>query len=367
MGNVGGVRMDKDAVYIDLHRLNYSKPETLEVSARRGEDIPILDVDPRTPAGILRQMQDIKTSIDSKMKMSELQIFKGTKMVRAEDAVKQTDVDGTEENDEDDDYNHDDNANRAEDDDDGSDEDSADDGNDGNAEDENSDGPEDEDLEELETEGDAAGAFYEAEYDDEEAEPTEKEVEDEVKPQATNHATMEVEASDLDGQTKWKVGLAQKAAEAFMKRQNSNVRVDKIAFATTSELPHSQVNLMELVYGKESSALLNPRLKDTEEEDSDADDDNLLQFAGADNGLDDDFLTFKRVDIDEGINNVDCTRFGLIVVSMYFVQQATVPRFNNPLPVERVQQWLTKGEDCLVERIRNKFVTGDWSSQVQVW
>ena len=88
LSNVGAVSFDKDAVYIDIGRANYTKKENLALG-KEDEDLNDSDSEDEReynadePAGLLKSLQDIKSGVDEKMEQSTLRIFKGSKAVRA--------------------------------------------------------------------------------------------------------------------------------------------------------------------------------------------------------------------------------------------------------------------------------------------
>ncbi|KAL9178696.1 hypothetical protein ACHAXT_003827 [Thalassiosira profunda] len=92
LSNVGAVSFDKDAVYIDIGRANYTKKEHLDLprtendekeegdeSSSSSED----EYDADAPAGLLKSLQDVQEGVDQKMKYSSLKLFKGSKAVKA--------------------------------------------------------------------------------------------------------------------------------------------------------------------------------------------------------------------------------------------------------------------------------------------
>ena len=111
LSNVGAVSFDKDAVYIDIGRVNYTKKENLDRrSAKAGEDDDDesgdesssdeseAHYDADAPAGLLRDLQDLGAGVDEKMQKSSLRLFKGSKAVVA----------GSDDDDDDDDDDEDD-------------------------------------------------------------------------------------------------------------------------------------------------------------------------------------------------------------------------------------------------------------------
>ena len=89
LSNVGAVSFDKDAVYIDIGRANYTKKENLALEKEEEEDSNDSDsedereCDADEPAGLLKSLQDVKSGVDEKMEQATLRIFKGSKAVRA--------------------------------------------------------------------------------------------------------------------------------------------------------------------------------------------------------------------------------------------------------------------------------------------
>eukprot|EP00586_Coscinodiscus_wailesii_P016518 CAMPEP_0172497150 /NCGR_PEP_ID=MMETSP1066-20121228/96033_1 /TAXON_ID=671091 /ORGANISM="Coscinodiscus wailesii, Strain CCMP2513" /LENGTH=185 /DNA_ID=CAMNT_0013269769 /DNA_START=486 /DNA_END=1040 /DNA_ORIENTATION=+ len=84
LSNVGAVTYDKDAVYIDIGKVNYTKKEHLQ-TVENAEDVEDIEVDPNTPAGLLKELQDVKEGVDEKMKDMGLTIFEGGDEVMADD------------------------------------------------------------------------------------------------------------------------------------------------------------------------------------------------------------------------------------------------------------------------------------------
>ena len=73
---------DKDAVYIDIGRVNYTKKDDLAQGDQAGIIEP--EYDPDEPAGMLKGLQDVDDGVDEKIKHSTLRLFKGSKAVPAE-------------------------------------------------------------------------------------------------------------------------------------------------------------------------------------------------------------------------------------------------------------------------------------------
>ena len=92
LSNVGNVMVDKDAVYVEVGKGNYTKRENILPADRERRGVEGEEggggfeegmYDPNSPAGMLKSLQDVKASIGDKMKESKLRIFKSRKAVRA--------------------------------------------------------------------------------------------------------------------------------------------------------------------------------------------------------------------------------------------------------------------------------------------
>mmetsp|Transcript_10405 Transcript_10405/g.25161 ORF Transcript_10405/g.25161 Transcript_10405/m.25161 type:complete len:841 (+) Transcript_10405:315-2837(+) len=80
LSNVGAVSFDKDAIYIDIGRSNYTKKQEFE-----GDNNEVSDdeIDPEEPAGMLKGLQDIDGAVDEKMDRSALRLYRGSKAIEA--------------------------------------------------------------------------------------------------------------------------------------------------------------------------------------------------------------------------------------------------------------------------------------------
>eukprot|EP00520_Triparma_pacifica_P003567 CAMPEP_0118637182 /NCGR_PEP_ID=MMETSP0785-20121206/3017_1 /TAXON_ID=91992 /ORGANISM="Bolidomonas pacifica, Strain CCMP 1866" /LENGTH=512 /DNA_ID=CAMNT_0006528353 /DNA_START=150 /DNA_END=1685 /DNA_ORIENTATION=+ len=100
LSNVGNVMVDKDAVYVEVGKGNFTKRENIlpadrerlaDGNAEDGSEGGNTDYDgfeegeydPNSPAGMLKSLQDVKSSIGDKMKESKLRIFRGGKAIKA--------------------------------------------------------------------------------------------------------------------------------------------------------------------------------------------------------------------------------------------------------------------------------------------
>jgi ribosome biogenesis protein BMS1 len=85
MANVGRVRIDKDGTYIELHDVHYTKPEYLDMSGQSKSASGAHQEG--TPASLLRNMQDLGSGVDDKLRDAELSLFLGSKGVRSSDVI----------------------------------------------------------------------------------------------------------------------------------------------------------------------------------------------------------------------------------------------------------------------------------------
>ena len=293
--NVGSVRIDRDAVYVDIGKVNYTKKEMIDAATRNqqltgtstsinstGKKLNATDVDdqfhepeldPNSPAGLLKSLQDVKSGVDEKMGRSTMQLFKNSRAVTAgSDDDDATSSDSGSDND-----------------DDGGDYDS--DENDGKDESNPFAGMRDH------------YANYDEDNDDDDDDDDD---------------------GDSDGSDgpHWKQGMAQKAAEAFLSREES------------------RMNLQELVYGKPTTTANNNLDDNQGDSNSDSDSDSSTEFFRIKNSLknttsanDDDDTDDEPAD---GHDN-----------------DTSKPASSN-------------FDSSLIESLRNKFVTGDWSAANKV-
>jgi GTP-binding protein required for 40S ribosome biogenesis len=311
LSNVGAVSFDKDAVYIDIGRVNYAKKENLALAGQDGEQVSEdseSDGDD-APASLLKNLQDVKSGVDEKMRKSSLRIFESSKAVNAGSSESESDSDS----DEDESskrmsrvaieelvkpFRHhtetDDSSNCTETDD--SLGESTDEESESNSSDESSD----------DSEGDEG--FSEDEEDAENEEGT----------------------SNGDGVSAlWKTNLAQRAAEAYVGRELSFV------------------NLQELIYGKMKSAIIS----DEEDGAHDSDGEN-------ESDSDDEFFKLRKPDLEKtasgtsnSVSQSDAQLLG---------EADSSRRIGEDSKDFDVSPWIEEGTDSLIESIRNKFVTGDW-------
>jgi ribosome biogenesis protein BMS1 len=225
LSNVGVVTFDKDAVYIDIGRVNYTKKENLALTARRNQqgdevvdeddeddndgsdkddDEPQYDAD--TPAGLLKSLQDVEHGVDEKMDKSKLRIFKGSKAVHGNLAENS----GDDEDDFVDDNDDDDDDDKSE-----SDSDSSNDDNKNATQAADHAGPS--------RRRRAVDAMNE---DDDESSDSDSEQEEDGKKAATS-ATATASS--------WKTGIAERAKQSFLDRQSSAINLQELVYGAAAD------------------------------------------------------------------------------------------------------------------------------------
>jgi len=307
LSNVGAVSFDRDAVYIDIGRANFTKKENLALDDRAKEadeenrdDEPEYDSD--APAGLLKSLQDVGAGVDEKMKSSSLRLFKGSKAVQhfelSDDeeeervvlprirrpAENQTnEVQGDESDDESDD--------------DSSQNDSDDDSDDDDDDDDSDSGSDDD------SQIDAASRMQ---MDD-----------------GSRESDVDEENDGPAGS--WRDGIAERAKESFLQRQSESV------------------NLQDLIYGVPKKAEQQQVVEDEPSDDED-DDDNFFQLKKS-------RASTRDPTIPGG---------GQGSSQMSLLAEDDASRTFETLDLS---PWLEKGDDCLVESLRDKFVTGNWGKK----
>jgi len=333
LANVGVVSFDNDAVYIDIGKVNYTKSEHLALTDRTVEDAPAAEkVDPSAPAGMLRSLQDFDEDMEVRKKDASLRIFRGSRPVANADfeegEVATSDDSGSDTE----------NGDNIEDDKDlDIDENSNDNGtverNNNNTSDQvrvrrrmgDTFGPKesDESIDSEESNDDEDGS------EDSESEDDSRDVEqsDSSDPVDDDDDYEEKEEKTVS----WKTGLASRAAASFRERQAAIM------------------NLQELVYGTDATMVT----EDEVDEDEGASDDD-----------DDEFFKVKKPRsagmTSASISGESGTKMSAIELSeddsSRMLPGGAVSAFN-------IDAWLEEGEDCLIESIRDRFVTGKWDKK----
>jgi len=315
LSNVGAVSFDKDAVYIDIGQANFTKKENLanientkddgnqDDDEKEEESESDSDEDQDAPASLLKNLQDVQSGVDEKMKNSSLRIFKSSTAVRAEDSDDSSDDDV-------DDFEKEKERQKSR-----------------------------EAIEKLtmpfrqkaslnqgeeESDSDDLSSSDDGESDDSDSvDDSDDDNDSESENEGTNTTEGE-ESSAL-----WKKNLAERAAEAYMGRELN------------------YINLQELVYGKANSNIISDDENDQQTNDNDSDsDDEFFKIRKAAN---------KKSDMLHSDNNDHVSSHLLDEEDSSKLVREGMHEFDTSV-------WLDEGEDCLLESIRDKFVTGNWDN-----
>ena len=348
LSNVGAVTFDKDAVYIDIGRANYTKKENLSIPESNRNNI--IDEDDEKmedeesdeeygkdqPGELLKSLQDVKNSVDEKMTNSTLRIFKKSKaMINSNDEEKKFENGDDERTDIDAlvkpfrrkwDVNESESESEN-----GSDEESNDDDETSNSE-VSSDSDEDDD--------EHSKTHYSS---NSESSSNESENED----------NNESRTNNVDTNALWKKNLAQKAAESYLGRQSSHFSLHEYIYGIERNHTHVVSDDEE----KEE--------KDSENEDSD--------------DSDDDFFTLRKKATSTKNNPRSSTQGSSQHVKINDMPSIELPEDDSSrtftsrqnkndssqassTPTFDVSVWQEEGEGSLLESLRDKFVTGNWNS-----
>ena len=325
LSNVGAVSFDKDAVYIDLPRVNYTKKENLALPERdngssaddandgeNSDSEPEYDMD--TPAGLLKSLQDVQSGVDEKMQKSSLRIFKGSKPVVApEDDSSSSDGD-SDSDDEDDSSNSGDE--------DGPDADRSPDSPrrpcgaqpsvlaDGDSDDDDDDDDDDDSKNSEEEDDSDSDSDSDSENDGESSDVGESD-------------------KEVSGAAHWKLGIAERAKRSFLEREASNV------------------NLQEMIYGAPASTVVT-EVDESADKDGDSSDE------------DDEFFKPKRPSSHSANAKNELGRAENLP-SMSLGENDSSRSF--AATSVDVTPWLEEGEDSLLESLRARFVTGNWGNK----
>lgn len=345
---MGAVSFDKDAVYIDIGRANYTKKENLDLprSENADDDEDKEDDDKSTsseekeeydsdaPAGLLKSLQDVKEGVDQKMKYSSLRLFKGSKAVKAghkgiddeEEALaaamkKQRrpaqDV-----------YELADSFRRR------FDEEEEGSGSDGSGSDSESSSSNSDDSDSEE--GEDMNNKNEDEEEDESQSGSDND--------SNGSSSSEEEHKEDNANKAWKTNIAQEAAMNYLRRERSFT------------------NLQQLVYGTPvNSNLISDEEKAQDESDNEGSD-------GDSSDSDDDFFKLRNKSKKSSSSKAAGSEgLGASSTPLSTIQlgendsSRMIPNGQSDMAYD-MNAWLEEGEGCLIESIRNKFVTGNWDS-----
>ena len=317
-------------MYIDIGRVNYTKKENLEILERKpkkqrdgfedesGDDddgsddenseFDEPDFDPEEPAGLLKSLQDVENGVDEKMKNSSLRLFKGSKPVMA----------GSDDDDDDDSDSDDEGrgGRRAANDtwDDGWDDDDGDD--------------DDEDMDSSDDDADDSSS-----EDDDSSSSDDDSSDDDDDDDGPNNQKTPLPKGDM----------ARRAATSFLARQAENVNLQELIYGTSSSLAAAVVS-------DEDDNTTGKVGRSKNDEDSDDEDDDFFKVRkSASAGMTKGAGEIGKHQMATALGEEDSSRL-----------------FSNDNDDEvDVTEWLEDGEDCLLESIRDKFVTGDWGGEGQ--
>lgn len=312
LSNVGAVSFDKDAVYIDIGKANYTKKENLAITEEGVEGNTEIDSESESdndePVSLLRNLQDVKAGVDEKLKKSSLRLFKGSEAVQA-DSDEESDFDVVSEN--------------------------------------RMTSREIEDLalpfRQRNTEqSDESSSSSEDEHDSSEYESDDSESMDEEHSDDESMSDSSGDDNEFDNDdqrepssARWKTNLAQRAAEAYLGRHLSHV------------------NLQELIYGKSPSNIV-------------SDEDNGVNVEGTteggnDSDSDEEFFKIRK---ETSQNQHDAKVSDARQTDAQLLGEEDSSRMINGEDfVFDVSEWLQTGDECLVESIRDQFVTGNWAGK----
>jgi len=334
LSNVGAVSFDKDAVYIDVGRVNYTKKENLELTERNGEndnseeeDIDEPDYDSDAPATLLKGLQDLSSGVDEKMDRSSLRIFKGSQAVQMEsDSESDSEDSDQEEENKESGLSLKDQASglaqqiprRSADNlrDHGSDDDKSvsDNDTDRDSDSESEDSDEDNGKDNDNTnDDDAAESVSDSDTDS---------GDDDEEDNAQAHAE--------EKYASWKANMPERAVASFLERKSASA------------------NLQELIYGSNGTSVV----PDDEEEEAEREGDES-------DSSDDEFFKLKKQKDKKRIRGEPGKVLEPTALSEDDSARLAPGQASSGFDMN---VWLEEGDDCLLESIRDRFVTGKWDT-----
>ena len=308
LSNVGAVSFDKDAVYIDIGRANYTKKEDIADGDKDDDDREEPEYDPNEPAGMLKGLQDVDSGVDNNIARTKLRLFKSSK------AIESGSIEGGNSTDDDDSDSDDDNDDEMfgvsrqksipnDDDDDSDDESSDEDGSD-DEDDSSSDSSEDSD----------SNSDSGSDDGDDDGDNDDEVYEDSGKQKSNN----------------WKDNIAERATKSFLERQASIL------------------NLQSFIYGTaQDNSMMNDDDEDNENGASDDDDD-------------DDFFKIKKSTRKLSSGKGNTQDHQMVPMSNLGEDDSSRVVFNSDQEPLEMAKWLEEGDDSLIESLRDLFVTGKW-------
>eukprot|EP00566_Odontella_aurita_P003905 CAMPEP_0113565530 /NCGR_PEP_ID=MMETSP0015_2-20120614/22227_1 /TAXON_ID=2838 /ORGANISM="Odontella" /LENGTH=1263 /DNA_ID=CAMNT_0000467735 /DNA_START=127 /DNA_END=3914 /DNA_ORIENTATION=- /assembly_acc=CAM_ASM_000160 len=355
LSNVGAVTYDEDAVYIDIGRVNYTKKENLDAADAKkrrkvgfaddedDEDGSDSDGDSESddddeaqkdePAGLLRSLQDVDEGVDEKLKGSTLRLFRGSRAVKADESSSSEEE---EEDDEDED-------------------DASDDGEEDSGEDDDDDDDEE--------------APMKAPGKDDDWGVADSDDDDKSAASSSSDSESEDPTSSAPAGARWKADLARRAALSYLSRESSS----------------GGMNLQDLIYGrgKGSSSFSNAAAAGGDGNDGD-NDENKGDEGEDSEEEDEDFFRVKKKESSSGGGGNGASGFSGDGGGNDALPRSRLGEEDSSRAVISpdedsdddeggaaalggdgqfdVQAWLDDSEGCLIESIRDKFVTGNWDS-----
>lgn len=354
LSNVGAVSFDKDAVYIDIGQANYTKKENLDLprsenadddGEENGEDKSTSseeeeEYDADAPAGLLKSLQDVKDGVDQKMKYSKMRLFKGSKAIKAgthggddEDADGRLQVAKKQRRPVQDVYELADSFRRR-----------YDEASDEDEEESESSGS---DSEESESEGDQSGSDEEIKDDDEDS-GSQSSGGDSQDGASSDSDNNDVSSEEGTKKKAWKTDIAQQAAMNYLRRERSFTNLQQLVYGTPGGS-----NLISEDEKTRNESANNDSDDEDDENESDSDDDDFFKLR--DNNKQ---STSTKIIGHEGS--------GTPVLSVIQLGEndssRKVPNAHLGGMAYDMNVWLEEGDDCLIESIRDKFVTGNWDN-----
>ena len=140
---------------------------------------------------------------------------------------------------------------------------------------------------------------------------------------------------DIQKDSLWKTNLADKAAEAYLSRESS------------------QANLQDLIYGKLKANVVS----DDEVKEEKINDEN----SGESDDDDDDFFKLRNKSLVNDNNNNNNDKAIELKSNLMLGEEDSSKLINGKVGKIDIEVWLNDDEGCVLESLRDKFVTGNWA------
>lgn len=299
--DVGAVLFDKDAIYVDIGRANYTKQENLLGQDEKKEEP---DYDPKEPAGMLKGLQDIGAGVDERINRSAIRLFKGSTAVESESVGEN---ESESESDDDEELN----SSELEDDSSIMEQISGD----------RSDSWQKERKDSYNSNSDSDS---ESDMDSDDGQQSDEDSDDDSDGDNSDNGDRTLPASSKEPMS-WKTDIGERAAQSFLQRQASTL------------------NLQEMVYGSNAKAVIHDANSDQEASDEE----------------DDEFFIIKK---SKSTPSPVAEKRPLIASNLGEDDSSRLKPLNQDEALN-TDAWLEDEGGSLVESIRNKFVTGDWNAE----